>query len=70
MNERIKQTARQSGATNENGGKATTVFCFTETELEGFAELIVSECANLVDAAISDGGVDGAVILEHFGVDK
>jgi hypothetical protein len=45
MNERIKQLARQSGATDENGSRATTVFCFTEQELKGFVELIVKECA-------------------------
>ena len=35
-----------------------------------FAELIVRECAHLVDRAISDGGVDGLVIKEHFGVEE
>ena len=44
MNERIKQLARQSGATDENGSRATGVFCFTEQELNGFTELIVREC--------------------------
>ena len=48
MNERIKQMARQSGATDENGGTATTVFCFTETELKSFAELIVKECVDIL----------------------
>jgi hypothetical protein len=44
MNERIFELARQSGATDENGSRATGVFCFTEQELNGFAELIVREC--------------------------
>ena len=35
-----------------------------------FAELIVRECADLVDRAISDGGVDGRVVKEHFGVEE
>ena len=35
-----------------------------------FAELIVEECADLVDRAISDGGVDGRVVKEHFGVEE
>ena len=35
-----------------------------------FAELIVKECADLVDHAISDGGVDGRVVKEHFGVEE
>jgi hypothetical protein len=34
-----------------------------------FAELIVRECADMVDRAISDGGVDGRVLKEHFGVE-
>ena len=37
---------------------------------EKFAELIVRECADLVDRAISDGGVDGRVVKEHFGVEE
>ncbi len=49
MNERIKLMARQSGATDQNGGMATTVFCFTEMELDNFAELIVRECMNIAD---------------------
>jgi hypothetical protein len=44
MNERIFELARQSGATDENGSRATTVYCFTDQELKGFAELIVQEC--------------------------
>lgn len=36
--------------------------------IERFAELIVQECAELVDRAISEGGVDGSVVKEHFGV--
>lgn len=35
---------------------------------EKFAELIVSECANFVDSAISDGGVDGHSVKKHFGI--
>jgi hypothetical protein len=35
-----------------------------------FAELIVQECADLVDRAISDGGIDGRVVKEHFGVEE
>jgi hypothetical protein len=47
MNERIFDMARQSGATDENGGRAEHVFCFTKTELKGFAELIVKECMDI-----------------------
>ena len=45
MNERIFDMARQSGATDENGGRAEHVFCFTKDELKGFAQLIAKECA-------------------------
>jgi hypothetical protein len=34
-----------------------------------FAELIVKECADYVDSAISNGGVDGRSLKEHFGVE-
>jgi len=34
-----------------------------------FAELIVRECADFVDNAISDGGIDGHSLKEHFGVE-
>jgi len=47
MSERIQKLARHSGATDENGSHATTVYCFTEQELKGFAELIVRECLKL-----------------------
>ncbi len=33
-----------------------------------FAEMLVRECARVVDRAISDGGVDGGVLKQHFGV--
>jgi len=34
-----------------------------------FAELLVQECAGVVDRAISDGGVDGGVLKQHFGIE-
>ncbi len=82
MNERIKLMARQSGATDQNGSMATTVFCFTEMELDNFAELIVRECMMLCGAVSgaaqvarpNDAFGDGAekcktLIKEHFGVE-
>ena len=70
MNERIKQLARQSGATDENGSRATGVFCFTEQELNGFAELIVRECALIAGIMEHEDrkGI-GAQILDSFGVE-
>ncbi len=38
--------------------------------MEKFAELIVRECAALVNRAISEGGVDGRVVKQHFGVEE
>jgi hypothetical protein len=76
MKERIKELARQSGATDENGSRATTVYCFTEQELKGFAELVVREC---FDVVINDGRFHDAkgiirtgkyVAMEHFGVEE
>ena len=83
MNERIQELARQSGATDENGSRATSVFCFTEQELKGFAELIVRECMMLCGAVSgasqvtrpNDAFGDGAekcktLIKDHFGVEE
>ena len=40
----------------------------TNSELQEFAELIIRKCANFVDTGISDGGVDGRSLKEHFGI--
>jgi hypothetical protein len=84
MNERIFELARQSGATDENGSRATTVYCFTDQELKGFAELIVQECTEIAkeiafkhqvkEDTYSAGKKAGAFevaegIKQHFGVD-
>ena len=66
MNERIFELARQSGATDENGSRATTLFCFTDQELKGFAELIVRECADI--AWNNDDFLTEKIIKQHFGV--
>ena len=59
MNERIRQLADQSGYYIDPD---------FDIEFEQFAELIIRECADLVDRAISNGGVDGREVKEHFGV--
>ena len=69
MNERIKELARQSGATDENGSRATTVYCFTEQELKGFAELIVRKCLSMLDKHY-DASVASNDIKQHFGVEE
>ena len=78
MNERIKEIARRSGATDQNGSMATTVFCFTEMELDRFAELIVRECCDWIDGSPSTDA--GQLLLTksfiianlkgHFGVEE
>ena len=76
MNERIFHMARQSGATDENGKYAVRVFCFTKDELNGFAQLIVRECAkvcrNQTDAYALplDRENCASAIEEHFGVEE
>ncbi len=61
MNERIKELMKQSMVEYQFDMKFNP---------EKFAELIVKECAELVDRAISDGGVDGQVLKQHFGVEE
>ena len=65
MNQRIKELMNQAGIdveAVENLGEMPTAL--------KFAELIVRECADYVDSAISDGGVDGRSLKEHFGVEE
>ena len=76
MNERIFDMARQSGATDENGGRAEHVFCFTKDELKGVAELIVRQCMDLVKDCYAEPGRSlyqsvcaSTIIEEHFGVE-
>ena len=66
MNERIKLFAElaKNAIPAHLGSRVPSEFT------EKFAELIVRECADLVDRAISDGGVDGRVVKEHFGVEE
>lgn len=76
MNERIFDMARQSGATDEQGGHSQEVFCFTKSELSAFAELIVRECCvvmfadpRLRDVRTATRGCARS-IKEHFGVEE
>lgn len=41
-----------------------------QLNVEKFAELIILHCAHYVDNAISDGGIDGRALKEHFGVEE
>lgn len=64
MNQRIQELMEEAGIYDfvvESMG--------INEEMEKFAELLVRECADMVDRAISDGGVDGRILKEHFGVE-
>jgi hypothetical protein len=69
MNERIKALAEQAGAVNVWEWASDDVLDTKNMDAEKFAELIVRECADYVDSAISNGGVDGRSLKEHFGVE-
>ena len=77
MNERIRELAEQAlqlvADEHANGDESRlNLASYTVKDLiqEKFAELIVKECADYVDSAISDGGVDGRSLKEHFGVEE
>ncbi len=74
MNTRIKEIAYESMNTTIITRGVEDVYdgCYviSPIQLEKFAKLIIKECAELVDRAISDGGVDGQVLKEHFGVEE
>ena len=75
MNERIRELAEQAGIKITPMIVDGIEYEYEDVDMDGsedlakFAELIVQECAKLVDRAISDGGVDGLVIKEHFGLE-
>ena len=71
MNERIAELlAKLDIDLYTDEGVMMTKILVSPKDLRQFAELIVRECADLVDRAISDGGVDGRVVKEHFGVEE
>jgi hypothetical protein len=58
MNDRIQQVARAAG-----------VDYLSDQDLERFAQLIVAECAGLVDhVRMEDGTTRGEFIRKYFGV--
>ena len=72
MNERIQQFAEQAGLrfTQLMSNPMVPVVDGKETDLEKFAELIVAECAGLVDhVRMEDGTTRGDFIRKHFGVE-
>ena len=77
MNERIRELAKEAGFEIDNGpllpGLTTITMkvggLYVGVPVEKFAELLIRECARVVDRAISDGGVDGSVLKQHFGIE-
>ena len=77
MNERIKELAKQTGYIWHASGDPK-VYEFTPEKLEKFADLIVRECARVIDRG--DGEMSSQAetiwcnvcrddILKHFGVE-
>jgi hypothetical protein len=71
MNERIKLLAEQAGFSTWVLNPSKETMSDTPELLEKFAELIVRECVQVVNAA-DDSCEDyyGTIIKEHFGVEQ
>ena len=70
MNERIRELAEQAGCSIDDMG-------YGEGNIEGFAELIVKECARVVDDTMTENQemniglvMASAAIVSHFGVEE
>jgi len=79
MNERIKKLAEQAGILKEQSVQAkivknedgTWTSILEYPDLEKFAELIISECADRATWAQDTGEKDiGGEVLKHFGVEE
>ena len=74
MNERIRQLAEQAGLrfTQLMSNPMVPVVDGKETDLEKFAELIVRECAELVETQHTwiTSVAASALIRKHFGVEE
>ena len=77
MNERIKEFAKQTGYIWHASGDPK-VYEFTPEKLEKFAELIVQECARVIDRGAGEMSSQAETIwcnvcrddiLKHFGVE-
>ena len=70
MNERIRELAEQAGAVYSNDHAVSLL----DDEIEKFAELIVQECAGLLDGEwekeILCGSDAAGILKQHFGVDS
>ena len=71
MNERIRELLKQSCGFeyDEDGNELTPIL--VGKDLARFAQLIVEECADVIDGRDENGNAkDGDVIKEHFGVEE
>jgi hypothetical protein len=72
MNERIRELAEQAGHRyypSSNSGPLRVEYL--TPELEKFAELIVRECARIVNENDCEGSIVGdGMLFEHFGVEE
>jgi hypothetical protein len=64
MNERIRELAKEAGIFYYRKGKL-------QVDMEKFAELIVRECAKIVNDNDCEGSIVGdGMLFEHFGVEE
>ena len=84
MNERIRELAEQAGLEFDNdlALEPEPIYYTTQKDLEKFAELIVAECAAIINdipsspqGSWSDGYYEGCTdsakqIQQHFGVEE
>ena len=72
MSERVRKLAKQAGfSLDQNGIYTAKLEHLPITEnMEKFAELLIQECAGLVDhVRMEDGTTRGDFIRKHFGVE-
>jgi hypothetical protein len=70
MNPLIKQLAVEAGLLGRKFMFGQYYDDELSDEQKKFVELIVGQCADYVDFAVSNGGIDGHDLKNHFGVEK
>ncbi len=70
MNEQIEILFKQAGGYVEVDNEGNYFTYTQDFDPDLFAKLIVQDCADFVDEAISDGGIDGRSLKKHFGVEE
>lgn len=71
MNQRIKEFIDKANGYWEHGDfNMPKTVCFSEHDIELFAELIVRECADIMDGRDENGNAkDGQYLLTKFDID-